>query len=106
MPEVYDKLRSLYPVQTKLKARRDGDFLIVMNDKHEIFYMNDIAAFIYERMIGAVSVDEIFNAVIDEYDLGGDMHETVRTDLVNTIRDLQWQRVIELKRTRRESCDV
>lgn len=98
MSDVYDKLKSLYPVQTKLKARRDGDFLIVMNDKHEIFYMNDIAAFIYEHMTGAVAVDEIFDAVMDEYELGGDMHETVRTDLVNTIRDLQWQRVVELRR--------
>lgn len=62
--------------------------------------MNDTAAFIYERMTGESSVDDICEAVMDEYELGGDMREAVCVDMLNTIRDLQWQRVVELKRAR------
>jgi hypothetical protein len=99
---VYEKLSVYYPVQTCIKKRKNGDFLIVMNDKEDIFYLNDVAQFVYEHCTGDMSIEGIRQMIFSEYE-----HETtddgaITEDLVNIIRDFQWQNIIELRRLRNE----
>lgn len=95
---VYEKLSGYYPVQTCRKKRKNGDFLIVMNDKANIFYLNDIAGFVYEHCMGRLTIADIFQKLLGEFEHESTSEMEMSEDLVNTIRDFQWQNIIELRK--------
>ena len=99
---VYEKLSAYYPIQTCIKKRKNGDFLIVMNDKADIFYLNDVAHFVYEQCTGGISISDIRQHIFQEYEHESSDEGSITEDLVNIIRDFQWQNIIELRRTRNE----
>ena len=94
--ESYEKFRNLIPKSACLKSRDNGEFLIVMSPEQELFYLNETARFIYELCNGHRSVDEIYGAMSAEYAFGESEQETVKADLLHTLRDFQWQRIVEL----------
>ena len=93
---LYEKFRNLVPKSTYLKSRDNGDFLLVMSPAQELFYLNETARFIYELCDGHRSIDEIYRAMSAEYAFDESEEETVKADLLHTLRDFQWQRIIEL----------
>lgn len=95
---MFDKFEDLYPVKNAVKIRRDGEFMLVMGTDAVIQYLNETAAFMYEHFDGMHTVGEVYDLMLTEYDISPEMFEEVKRDIVNTIRDLQWQRVVELRR--------
>lgn len=94
---VFEKLSPLFPIQTCLKKRENGEFLIVMSKKANIFYLNDVAHFIYENCDGIQTIGDIRRKILSEYE--GATESAVTEDLVNIIRDFQWQNIIELRKS-------
>ncbi len=94
---VFEKLSPLFPIQTCLKKRGNGEFLIVMSKKANIFYLNEVAHFIYENCDGTQTIGDIRRKILSEYE--GTTESAVTEDLVNMIRDFQWQNIIELRKS-------
>ena len=94
---VFEKLSPLFPIQTCLKKRENGEFLIVMSKKANIFYLNEVAHFIYENCDGTQTIGDIRRKILSEYE--GTTESAVTEDLVNIIRDFQWQNIIELRKS-------
>ena len=94
---VFEKLSPLFPIQTCLKKRENGEFLIVMSKKANIFYLNEVAHFIYENCDGTQTIGDIRRKILSEYE--GATELAVTEDLVNIIRDFQWQNIIELRKS-------
>ena len=94
---VFEKLSPLFPIQTCLKKRENGEFLIVMSKKANIFYLNEVAHFIYENCDGTQTIWDIRRKILSEYE--GTTESAVTEDLVNMIRDFQWQNIIELRKS-------
>ena len=94
---VFEKLSPLFPVKTCLKKRKNGEFLIVMSKKANIFYLNEVAHFIYENCDGTQTIGDIRRKILSEYE--GTTESAVTEDLVNIIRDFQWQNIIELRKS-------
>ena len=94
---VFEKLSPLFPIQTCLKKRENGEFLIVMSKKANIFYLNEVAHFIYENCDGTQTIGDIRRKILSEYE--GTTESAVTEDLVNMIRDFQWQNIIELRKS-------
>ena len=97
MISLYEKFEKYVPIEDCLKKRINNDFLIVMNEETDIYYLNDTARFIYENIDGKASVNDIFLQIKKEYDLEGVDDAIVKKDLVELIRDFQWQGIIRLK---------
>ena len=95
---VFDKIKNLIPIQVNLKKRRNGDFLIVMNENNNIHYLNSTAKFIYEHCDSDNTIENIFDLIKKEFEITSDMEEEVKKDVVSIIRDFQWQKIIELKK--------
>lgn len=93
---VYSKLKELVPVNISVKQRRDGDFIIAMNSKNELQYLNDTAAFIFEQIDGKRKIGQIFDNLIAEYNIHLSQKQEVENDLLSIIRDFQWQKLIKL----------
>lgn len=94
---VFEKLSPLFPIQTCLKKRENGEFLIVMSKEANIFYLNEVAHFIYENCDGTQTIGDIRRKILSEYE--GSTELAVTEDLVNIIRDFQWQNIIELRKS-------
>ena len=94
---VFEKLSPLFPIQTCLKKRENGEFLIVMSKNTDIFYLNEVAHFIYENCDGTQTIGDIRRKILSEYE--GTTESAVTEDLVNMIRDFQWQNIIELRKS-------
>ena len=94
---VFEKLSPLFPVKTCLKKRKNEEFLIVMSKKANIFYLNEVAHFIYENCDGTQTIGDIRRKILSEYE--GTTESAVTEDLVNIIRDFQWQNIIELRKS-------
>ena len=97
---IFEKLSPLFPVKTCLKKRKNGEFLIVMSKNTDIFYLNEVAHFIYENCDGTQTIGDIRRKILSEYE--GVTESTATEDLVNVIRDFQWQDIIELRRRKNE----
>lgn len=92
---VYEKVKTLYPVATAIKARKDGEFLILSNESGDIQFLNDVALEIYHLFNGQNNIESIVSSIYDLYDV--DMKE-LEEDVVGLVRDLQWKHLIKLKR--------
>ncbi|GHS92477.1 hypothetical protein AGMMS50276_00450 [Synergistales bacterium] len=92
---VFELLKDI-KVETKaLKQREEGDFLIAMSEDMKISYLNSMAKDVYSRLNGIKTIADIFNELLNEYDVA---ENVLKTDLISLIRDLQWQFLIRLKR--------
>lgn len=100
---IFEKFASLIPSQEKVKSRIDGDFLLVMSTDHELFYLNDTARFIYECFDGKKTISKILDLLMKEYEIESNMKEAISGDLVETIRNFQWQNIIRLKEAQNEN---
>ena len=92
---VYEKVKTLYPVATAIKARRDGEFLILTNEAGDIQFLNDVALEIYYLFNGQNSIESIVSSIYELYDVN--MKE-LEEDVVELVRDLQWKHLIKLRR--------
>jgi len=100
MPNLFEKFQYYIPVKDRIKERDNGDFLLVMGESLEMQYLNDTARFIYSNFDGKNTVLDIYNLMLKEYEIDEDMKETVKRDIINTIRDFQWQKIVKLKERR------
>ena len=90
-------IQNLIPYSTAWRTEDNGDFLIVSNEKHEIFYLNETSALFYTLCNGCRSIDEVKMYMLDEYDVPVAQLEQ---DIVSLVRDFQWQGIIHLKERR------
>lgn len=97
MPNLFDKFQNYIPIRVNIKQQNNGDFLIVMGYSFELQYLNDTARFIYLNFDGKNTVLDIYNLILQEYEINEDMKETVKRDLINTIRDFQCQNIAKLR---------
>ena len=97
MINLYEKFENYVPVATYIKKRVNENFLIVMSEKTEIFYLNDTAHFIYKNIDGISPISILFAKLKQEYDLSSVCEEEVKKDLIELIRDFQWEGLIRLK---------
>ena len=93
---LYSFFENLVPKKICVKQRCDGQFIIAMNAKNELHYLNDTAAFIFEKIDGKTSINEILNAVYGEYEIMENDKSRVIEDMISIIRDFQWQNLIKL----------
>lgn len=96
----FEKFQDYIPLKDCIKARENGDFLIVMGESLELQYLNETAKFIYSNFDGKNTVLDIYNLLLKEYEIEEDMKENVKRDLINTLRDFQWQKIAKLKERR------
>lgn len=97
MPNLFDKFQDYVPVKDCIKERVNGDFLLVVGESLDLQYLNETAKFIYSNFDGKNTVLDIYNLLLKEYEIEEDMKENVKKDIVNTVRDFQWQRIAKLK---------
>lgn len=95
MNKVYCMLENYIPIPTALKTKKNDEFLIISNQKFDIYYFNDMAKELWLSLDGKLSIKDIFAKFIAEYDVDEDV---LKEDIVNFIRDLQWKDLIRLKR--------
>ena len=86
---LYDKFENYIPITTCIKQRSNGDFLIVMSEKTDIYYLNDTARFIYENIDGVATISVLFNKMKNEYNFGDIPMEAIKKDFVELIRDIE-----------------
>ena len=92
----YSHLSALVPLRKDLKLRLDGKFGIVSNpNDHSIEYLNETALSIFQLCDGKNNIADIAKVVSKEYEVDSAVLER---DLVEIIRDLQWKKLIVLKR--------
>lgn len=96
MPIIYDDLKKLYPYPVYRKKRKEQALDVVMNDKLEISYLNDTSVRFLDLCSGKKTISEIYGLMLEEYDVDP---ETLRNDIINLLRDLQWKKIIRLSRT-------
>lgn len=94
MNKVYEKIKCLVPIRNDIKIREDNDFLIVMSSKSALQYLNEVAKDFYLAIDGNRMVAEIADLLLSEYDVS---EKQLKTDLLELIRDLQWNDLILLK---------
>jgi hypothetical protein len=90
---IYDHIKNLKPFSIAKKVRPEGNFLIAMSDDINIYYLNSVAADIYSLCNGDRSIENIFDHMLNEYDVQSEM---LKSDIVRLIRDLQWNKIIGL----------
>lgn len=93
----YDLLFDLIPVASCLKKRDNEDFLIVLSEDGELYYLNDTAKYIYSLFDSKRSIKDIFNLMKEEYEADSLEDENIlKHDIVEIIRDFQWQKIANL----------
>ncbi|MCX7068093.1 MAG: PqqD family protein [Methylococcales bacterium] len=89
---IYGKYQHLTVQPCYRKARLDGtDFLIVMNDNLETFYLAATAKEIMETISAGIKVDDIYQKLQTEYEVDA---MTLKSDIMEFLKDMQWKRVI------------
>ena len=101
MFSLFDKFQDYIPVKDCIKQRDNGDFLLVMGESLDLQYLNETAKFIYSNFDGKNTVLDIYNLLLKEYEIEEYMKEDVKRDIVNTIRDFQWQKIVKLQERRK-----
>ena len=93
---IYQHLSQFVPVKQKLKFRKEGNIGIVNNSgDYKLMYLNETALTIFELIDGKKNIADILETLLSEYDV---QKETLKSDLIDIIRDFQWGRIIRLKR--------
>lgn len=91
---IYEKMKRLIPIKNTQKYRDDGEFLIIMSHGHSIRYLNEVAKDFYLLSDGNRKVEDIVEIMLDEYEVPRDILEN---DILELIRNLQWNKLILLK---------
>jgi uncharacterized protein with ParB-like and HNH nuclease domain len=94
MSVVFENIKHLTPVQTNIKTRNNGSFLIVCSLKLDILHLNYVAKDFYQLVDGKQSLEAIYLTLLGEYDVGADV---LKSDISNLVRDMQWQAILNLK---------
>ena len=91
---IFEWLKNKIPVATYVKKRSNDDFLIVCADDLVIYYLNSTAAFFLDLVDGKLTVAEIKNKFLENYDVE---EQELETDFIEMIRDLQWKKILVLE---------
>lgn len=91
---IYTLLKNKYPKYIGIKKRENEEILIVESIDLEIFYLNETAKYIVNLSNGKNTLEEIKNYLLNVFDVNED---DLKNDLVNSVRDLQWKKIIKLK---------
>lgn len=92
---IFHHFSPFIPIKQCLRYRKEGNVGIVNNkDDFKLIYLNDTALTIFELIDGKKTIEEIFNLLLQEYDVE---EEILKSDLINVIRDFQWRKIIHLK---------
>ncbi len=92
---LFDKMADWIPEKVCQKYRDDGEFVIVTNFSNKIIYLNSTAGDVFLMCDGKKTVEEICQSITCEYNV---TMEILQNDIVKLIRDLQWNRLIKLRR--------
>ena len=103
MFDVYQELKLLVPETKFFKKRINGDFLIIASNEGEVRYLNEVAKDFYLAIDGINSIDEIVNLMLQEYNVD---RKILEHDVVNLVRELQWQGLVELKEIKMKGAKV
>lgn len=95
MTAAYDFLKDYIPVRSALKTRKDGEFLIASNRNSEIYYLNGTAREMWGMLDGNMTVEGLCAEFLGEYEVD---RGTLERDIVSFIRDMQWKKLIRLKK--------
>ena len=88
---IYTLLKDKYPKYIGIKKRENEDILIVESIDLEIFYLNETAKYIINLSNWKNTLEEIKNYLLNVNE------DDLKKDLVNSVRDLQWKKIIKLK---------
>ena len=91
---VYDKYKDLVVKPSFLKSRKDGEFLILMNNNLETIYLTGTAKEMVLAISSGIKVNELFQIFFSEYDVD---ESTLKNDIVDFIKDMQWKNMISLE---------
>ena len=69
-----------------------------MNKFGQVYYLNNTACFIYEKCNNSNTIENILKLLKEEFEITVDMEEDIKLDIINIIRDFQWQKIIELRK--------
>ena len=94
MNRVYDYMKYLIPIQNYIKKRENDNFLIIMSEKLEIQYLNEVAKDFYLLLDGKKNIENIVDNLLEIYDVS---KEVLEKDIFHLIRELQWKNLIILK---------
>lgn len=89
---LFEFIKLWKPTPSWRKRRDDGDFVLLSDEYLEIHYLNSTARDILDLMNGK-NVEEICNAMHKIYAVD---KEVLRKDIINTIRELQWNHLIRI----------
>lgn len=92
---VYEEIKELCPISTAVKARNDGEYLIIVNDEFEFQFLNIVASDIYCMCDGTNTIESIIEKMYRVYDVNKD---ELIGDICNLMRDLQWKKLIKLRK--------
>lgn len=95
MNSLYSKFDTLFPNKCCQKYRVDSEFTIVTNFSNKMVYLNETAGYVFCMCNGKLSIQDIFDRIISEYDVSPDV---LQSDLLTIIRDLQWNKIIKLSK--------
>lgn len=97
MNQIYQSMKKLIPSRTCLKYRDNDEFLIVSSKNGEIFYLNGSAKLIYQLFDGHKTIENVLFDLKNKYEARNEEDiEVLQHDLIEIIRDFQWQNVIQL----------
>lgn len=97
MTYCYDLIKKYIPSISCRKKRADSNFLIVMNNNGEVFYLNSTASYIYNLFDNQKSISDIFYCLKNKFDANTFEDELIiKKDLIDLIRNFQWQEIIKL----------
>ena len=72
----------------------DGELLILNREQEKIHQLNPIASFIWQRLDGQVSIDQIVTAITERYDVKEEVAKRDLESLVNELSDLKLIEVV------------
>lgn len=91
---IYDLIKDKIPNVIAVKMRTNDDFLIVQSTDLEIYYLNETAKIFLLMCDGIKNIECLTQKLFDIYEVE---ENTVKTDVVDLIRDLQWKKILSLR---------
>ncbi len=91
---IYDLIKDKIPNVIAVKMRTNDDFLIVQSTDLEIYYLNETAKIFLLMCDGIKNIECLTKKLFDIYEVE---ENTVKTDVVDLIRDLQWKKILSLR---------
>ncbi len=90
---IYEKYKELLIKPTFRKCRVDNQFLIVMNERLEIFYLTETAKEMMNTISDSIKVDDLFKVFQEQYEVDS---LRLKSDIIDFIKDMQWKGIISL----------